>query len=282
MSALRRNPVTEKGISRRKGVNSGFTLVELLVVIAIIALLMSILMPALSAAREQARSIACRANVRQLLYAWMMYRDENDDKLVNGHTANNCWVAAGNGLPGGDEQACKNGLLWPYIKNVDTYHCPSDKRKKIPAHKYGWRTYSITGGMNGVAAAGAWEIIPYTRYSEIKRPGDKYVFLAECDKRGYNNGSWVIGPNPSPKAQYGLKWVDPLAVWHRDNGNTLGFADGHTEMRNFRGRGFIDWNLLALYEPAKFNFFRTPNKNDPEEMADFEYMLDHYGYKSLQ
>lgn len=275
MSALRRNTVTGKGITRRKGVNSGFTLVELLVVIAIIALLMSILMPALSAVREQARSIACRSNVRQLLYAWMMYRDENDDKLVNGHTANNCWVAAGNGQPGGDEQACKNGLLWPYIKNVDTYHCPSDKRKKIPAHKYGWRTYSITGGMNGVNPAGAWEIIPYTRYSEIKRPGDKYVFLAESDKRGYNNGSWVLYPRSR-------QWVDPLGVWHRDNGNTLGFADGHTEMRNFRGRGFIDWNLLALYEPAKFNFFRTPNKNDPEEMADFEYMLDHYGYKSLQ
>ena len=43
----------------------GFTLIELLVVIAIIALLMAILMPALSKARDQARTIVCRSNLKQ-------------------------------------------------------------------------------------------------------------------------------------------------------------------------------------------------------------------------
>ncbi|MCZ7637704.1 MAG: DUF1559 domain-containing protein [Verrucomicrobia bacterium] len=80
-----------------------FTLIEILVVVAIIALLIAILLPALAKAREQARTVMCRSNMKQILYGMQLYVSEygrlpatqstfyeNDD--LPGTAA--CWASA--------------------------------------------------------------------------------------------------------------------------------------------------------------------------------------------
>lgn len=48
----------------RRSRRSGFTLIELLAVIAVIAILIALLLPAINAAREAARSVQCRNNLK--------------------------------------------------------------------------------------------------------------------------------------------------------------------------------------------------------------------------
>lgn len=87
--------------SRIIGSSNGFTLIELLVVISLVAILVAILLPALSGARDQARRVACTANLRQVGTAIYLYAQDYDDIIPFGPagrpvTGSNFYTVTGN------------------------------------------------------------------------------------------------------------------------------------------------------------------------------------------
>lgn len=111
----------------------GFTLVELLVVIAIMAVLIAILLPALSKAREQARTIICKTNLKGYGNAYLIYLDDNESSFP----ASYGWLYR-RSPPGGSyncrwHNEAQNldhwpkyiGQFWKYVADKNNHLCPT-------------------------------------------------------------------------------------------------------------------------------------------------------------
>ncbi len=237
-----------------------FTLIELLVVIAIIAILMAILMPALNRVKEQGKRIVCENSLKSLQLCWLMYADDNDDKIVNGaggfhytsdtgYTSDGratgiierAWVGAGwgdnwdnpnavnsRGLTDREKKmAIEEGALWEYGKDYGVYKCPTGRRGEAV-------TYAAVDAMNGLVrtgtASGSGKV-----YNKGARVGRTVIWI--------KRKSEIITPTPAERmvyidegamtpdsfavhyAQRGPWWDDP-PVRHGD-GTTISWADGH-------------------------------------------------------
>jgi prepilin-type N-terminal cleavage/methylation domain-containing protein/prepilin-type processing-associated H-X9-DG protein len=250
----------------RRRTQSGFTLIELLVVIAIIAILAAILFPVFAQAREKARSTSCVSNLKQLALGMNMYANDYDETFPQ-------WKWDQNQVAGTVNKNNGTTIWWnaiyPYVKNVQVYTCPSAYYKtpnKTDGH-WGW----LAKGDNGLAAAninpvfwnvavtyGANEPLTYDSpaLASVKRPSET-LLLADCvtSLTGWDGWDQYDLNNPSkPGNAFRIRrvayansgtpdktyfWTDPTwkgpfkAEWDKDarhsGGNNIAFVDGHVK-----------------------------------------------------
>jgi prepilin-type N-terminal cleavage/methylation domain-containing protein/prepilin-type processing-associated H-X9-DG protein len=267
-------------ISKRRG---AFTLIELLVVIAIIAILAAILLPVLNAAQERARRTQCLNNLHQLGMAWVMYPNDNNDKIMSNPAASGLGYGVGanvnlqnwvNGYLSWADPTPDNtnttylvqALTGPYCQyQVKIFKCPDDTLKctenGMPYDRV--RSYSINYCMEGDvenaikpqkncplnAVLWTWSAIPRYGYQKLTDIGTRLKGPGVSD-------AWVLTEESADTIDNGCLawgsstlWANTPASDH-NNGDNFTFADGHVEYHKW----VTGWNATqhtGICEPAK-------------------------------
>ncbi len=206
-----------------------FTLIELLVVIAIIAILAAILFPVFAQAKEAAKKATCLSNIRQVTMGSLMYSADYEDVLpgatwgfYGGGAYNRVggWNVISSGPPATASWVMDNsrGSIYPYVKSLGVYQCPSDPVAKRSTSSYAMNwCVTAPGPLSGEAFAYG------ISGTAVPEPGSTILFNEEAEPADGSDGliAWW-GNNGINTIYHGGSTVQ--------NGATNAtFCDGHAK-----------------------------------------------------
>jgi prepilin-type N-terminal cleavage/methylation domain-containing protein/prepilin-type processing-associated H-X9-DG protein len=261
-----------------------FTLVELLVVISIIALLLSILFPALNKAKENAKKIVCKNNIRSVGFANLTYSNDYSGSFfvaadpAKGPTSNQYWGNVYHNYPdywpiqkfrmfGVD----KNGdPLEPlttkkYLATKDVFYCPNY-----------FKTFSPTYGDQKAAQNNAWHnsqvgmVLFVNAFYKGSGPNLMRMKLKYSDRSTFTGGWGNVPMAKSGSAGSGAAIAQDLCMQLTDGpggkltgvfkmshkgGVNVTFMDGHStyvsekelDSKNYRATSSYGYGNYSMY-----------------------------------
>jgi len=237
--------------------NKKFTLVELLVLISIIAILAGMLLPALVKARDKAKDISCKSNIKQIALANVQYIGDydgysvpykQDDVMGTG----DYWLGYGNGSAnGGGYDLTKNRLLGPYIGETGkVFICPNNislVSDIIHCEKSGYGYNSLWLGRYK-----SKEITHTIKVVQIKNPAALVAF----GDSAWNSSlgpkySATLWPERRPSGDPGYNSIH----FRHNNMANIGWLDGHVSPKDIVVSDIIfDGAVLGDFVEDGLNF----------------------------
>jgi len=245
-------------------------LIELLVVIAIIAILAGMLLPVLAKSKSKAQGIMCLNNGRQMMMAWRLYVDENQDKVPMSYAPGDPreWVHGtmdfSNNRSNWDvDQDIAKSPLWTYCgKNARIWKCPADSSTVVDSGRTYPRVRSISmnAWFNSTDVAGfgdGYRI--YKKMSDVTKPGPArtWVFLDERED-SINDGEFVVGMDGYPDQPAVWRIVDYPASYHNGAGG-FSFVDGHSEIKKWKDKRTMP--VLKKNQPLPLDVLSANNQD---------------------